>query len=103
MQHNLKLTDGLIMAEAVTMALGETIGRQQAHHHIEKQCHQALAQGLTLLEVLLDDPVVMANLTAQRLHELLEPQQYLGSARIFTQRVLQQATELTSGVHSHEG
>lgn len=103
MQHNLKLTDGLIMAEAVTMALGETIGRQQAHQHIEKQCHQALAQGLTLLEVLLDDPVVMANLTAQRLHELLEPQQYLGSARIFTQRVLQQATELTSGVHSHEG
>ena len=103
MRANLDATGGLIMAEAVTMALGETMGRQQAHHHIEKQCHQALAQGLTLLEVLLDDPVVMANLTAQRLHELLEPQQYLGSARIFTQRVLQQATELTSGVHSHEG
>ncbi|MNE82505.1 3-carboxy-cis,cis-muconate cycloisomerase [compost metagenome] len=100
MEHNLKLTHGLIMAEAVTMALGEAIGRQQAHQHIEKQCHLALAQQLTLLEVLLDDPLVMAHLSAQRLAELLDPQGYLGSARAFTQRVLEQAA--TSGANKHE-
>lgn len=102
MQHNLKLTHGLIMAEAVTMALGEVIGRQQAHQHIEKQCHQALAQRLSLLDVLLDDPVVMAHLSAQRLSELLDPQQYLGSARAFTQRVLAQASSAISGENHHE-
>lgn len=102
MQHNLKLTDGLIMAEAVTMALGEAIGRQPAHQHIEKQCHQALAQGLTLHEVLLDDPLVMAHFTAQRLNELLDPQRYLGSARHFTQQVLQRATASTSENHRNE-
>lgn len=102
MQHNLKLTHGLIMAEAVTMALGEVIGRQQAHQHIEKQCHQALTQRLSLLDVLLDDPVVMAHLSAQRLSELLDPQQYLGSARAFTQRVLAQASAAISGENHHE-
>ncbi|TFZ51223.1 3-carboxy-cis,cis-muconate cycloisomerase [Serratia proteamaculans] len=102
MEYNLKLTHGLIMAEAVTMALGEAIGRQQAHQHIEKQCHQALAQRLTLHEVLRDDPVVMAHLSAQRLAELLDPRQYLGSARTFTQRVLEQATTAISGVNHHE-
>lgn len=102
MQHNLKLTHGLIMAEAVTMALGEVIGRQQAHQHIEKQCHQALAQRLSLLDVLLDDPVVMAHLSAQRLSELLDPQQYLGSARTFTRRVLAQASAAISGENYHE-
>ncbi|CAI1634825.1 MULTISPECIES: 3-carboxy-cis,cis-muconate cycloisomerase [Serratia] len=102
MEHNLKLTHGLIMAEAVTMALGDVMGRQQAHQHIEKQCHLALAQQLTLLEVLLDDPVVMAHLSAQRLAELLDPQGYLGSARAFTLRVLEQAAAATSGANQHE-
>lgn len=102
MQHNLRLTHGVIMAEAVTMALGEVMGRQQAHQHIEKQCHYALAQRLTLLDVLLEDPVVMAHLSAQRLSELLDPQQYLGSAHAFTQQVLAQAAAAISGAHQDE-
>lgn len=97
MGYNLKLTHGLIMAEAVTMALGEAIGRQQAHQHIEKQCHLALAQRLTLSEVLLDDPLVMAHLSAQQLSNLLDPQQYLGSAQTFIRRVLEQAAAAISG------
>ncbi|NWA71304.1 3-carboxy-cis,cis-muconate cycloisomerase [Serratia proteamaculans] len=102
MEYNLKLTHGLIMAEAVTMALGEAIGRQQAHQHIEKQCHLALVQRLTLSEVLLDDPLVMAHLSAQQLSNLLDPQQYLGSAKVFTQRVLEQAAAATSGANHDE-
>ncbi|MFS7241575.1 3-carboxy-cis,cis-muconate cycloisomerase [Serratia proteamaculans] len=102
MEYNLKLTHGLIMAEAVTMALGEAIGRQQAHQHIEKQCHLALAQRLTLSEVLLDDPLVMAHLSAQQLSNLLDPQQYLGSAQTFTRRVLEQAAAAISGVNQYE-
>ncbi|MBS2693974.1 ATP-binding cassette domain-containing protein, partial [Salmonella enterica subsp. enterica serovar 1,4,[5],12:i:-] len=38
-----RLTQGLIMAESVTLALAPTLGRQQAHHHIERCCRQALA------------------------------------------------------------
>lgn len=102
MQHNLKLTGGLIMAEAVTMALGEAIGRQQAHQLIEKQCHLALAQQRTLLDVLLEDSRVMAHLTPQRLAVLLDPQHYLGSAQTFTQRVLEQASPLNAGAKRYE-
>lgn len=102
MQHNLKLTGGLIMAESVTMALGEAIGRQQAHQLIEKQCHLALAQQRTLLDVLREDSRVMAHLTPERLTALLDPQHYLGSAQTFTQRVLDQASRLTAGAKRHE-
>lgn len=102
MQHNLKLTAGLIMAEAVTMALGEAIGRQRAHQLIEKQCHLALTQQRGLLDVLLEDNQVMAHLTPQRLAVLLDPQHYLGSAQIFTQRVLEQASLLIAGATQDE-
>ncbi len=36
MQRNLECTQGLIMAEAVMMALAPHIGRLQAHHLVEE-------------------------------------------------------------------
>ncbi|CAI0803051.1 3-carboxy-cis,cis-muconate cycloisomerase [Serratia ficaria] len=102
MQHNLRLTGGLVMAEAVTMALGEAIGRLPAHQHIERQCRQALAQQRPLLAVLLEDPLARRHFTEQQLTDLLDPQRYLGSAQIFTQRVLTQASPSLPGAERHE-
>ena len=41
MRDNLDITHGLIMAEAVTLALGKSMGRLDAHHAVEAACRQA--------------------------------------------------------------
>lgn len=88
MQRNLALTHGLIMAEAVTLALAPRLGRQQAHHHMAQCCRQALAQRQSLLAVLSADPLVSSELSAQALAELLDPASALGSCQRFIDRVL---------------
>ncbi len=44
MRVNLDATGGLIMAEAVTMALAEKIGKSDAHHLIEAASKKAVAR-----------------------------------------------------------
>lgn len=55
MRANLDLTRGLIMAEAVTMALAEKIGKSDAHHLIEAASKQAVAEKKHLRDVLTGD------------------------------------------------
>src|SRR5581483_6823383 len=43
MRANLDVTHGLIMAEAVAMALGATLGKREAHHLVEAACKRAVA------------------------------------------------------------
>ncbi|OWT60582.1 3-carboxy-cis,cis-muconate cycloisomerase [Candidimonas nitroreducens] len=91
MRQNLGATQGLIMAEAVTMALGASMGRLQAHGLVEQKCRLALQQGRDLQDVLAEDQQVLAVLGPQRLAELMAPQNYLGAAGVFVDRVLQRA------------
>ncbi|VXC85824.1 3-carboxy-cis,cis-muconate cycloisomerase [Enterobacterales bacterium 8AC] len=91
MADNLALTGGLILAEAVTMALGEQMGRQNAHRHIEQACQHAQAANLPLLAVLEQDEQVLKWLDRQQLAELLDPANALGSASVFIQQVLARA------------
>ena len=53
MRVNLDATDGLIMAEAVTMALAEKIGKSDAHHLIEAASKKAVAEKKHLRDVLI--------------------------------------------------
>jgi len=91
MRSNLDRTHGLIMAEAVMMALGEAIGRLDAHHLIEAACRQALAEGRHLRAVLGDNPDVRQHLSEQDLDRLLDPGAYLGVADQCISRVLARA------------
>ena len=52
MRVNLDATDGLIMAEAVTFALAEKIGKSDAHHLIEAASKKAVAEKKHLRDVL---------------------------------------------------
>src|SRR5262249_40594597 len=49
MRHNLDLSGGLIVAEAVMMALAEHTGRQEAHHIVGKAARTALANATPLI------------------------------------------------------
>jgi 3-carboxy-cis,cis-muconate cycloisomerase len=88
MRRNLDLTGGLIVAEAVMMALAEYTGRQDAHHIVAHASRAALAKGTPLLLELEADPNVIKHLSAARLRELTDPMNYLGSALAMVDRLL---------------
>jgi len=90
MRANIDITRGLVMAEAVMMALGAKIGRLAAHEQVEEACRLALAEGRHLRDVLGEDEFIAAHLAPPQLDALFDPCGYLGSADRFVARALAQ-------------
>jgi 3-carboxy-cis,cis-muconate cycloisomerase len=88
MGHNLGLTRGLIVAEAVMMGLAPHLGRQAAHDLVYEACRQALAEDRPLYAVLRDNGAVSAAIDDERLRALTDPKNYLGSGPAMVDRVL---------------
>jgi len=88
MRANLDATGGLIMAEAVTMALAKKIGKSDAHHLIEAASKKAVADKKHLREVLISDPQIVAQLSADKITELFEPMAYQGASQALIDRLL---------------
>src|SRR6202034_2049200 len=70
MRVNLDATHGLIMAEAVTMALAEKIGKSEAHHLVEAASKKAVADKKDLRDVLTQDPKATAHLSTDQIAKL---------------------------------
>ena len=60
MQANLGLLDGLLLSEAVMLALARHIGRQRAHEVVYELCMDAVEGRRPLRQLLLEDPRVDA-------------------------------------------
>ncbi|MFJ3681188.1 3-carboxy-cis,cis-muconate cycloisomerase [Pseudomonas sp. NPDC090208] len=88
MAQNLQLTHGLVLAEAVSIALAQRIGRDAAHHLIERCCRRAVEQGVHLREVLGAEAEVTAQLSAATLDTLLDPAHYLGQSQRWVKRAV---------------
>jgi 3-carboxy-cis,cis-muconate cycloisomerase len=88
MRKNLDLTQGLIFAEAASMALGEKIGRAQAHEIVEAACARARKDKRDLRTILSADPKVGAQLSTGDLDRLFDPRNYLGAAEEYVYRVV---------------
>jgi 3-carboxy-cis,cis-muconate cycloisomerase len=88
MRRNLDVTQGMIIAEAVMMALAPALGREAAHHLVAAACHEALETGADLLEVLRAEPRASAHLSGAQLERLLDPENYTGLAGAFVDRVV---------------
>ena len=88
MRRNLDATRGLIMAEAVSLALAAKLGRQAAHELVEAACRRAVEQGKSLREVLEQDTKLAAHLSTAVLDRLFDPESYLGVAEQLVERVL---------------
>ena len=88
MLRNLDLTQGLVLAEAVSIALAQRLGRETAHHLLEQCCKRAVAEQRHLRAVLGDDPHVTAELSAAELDRLLDPAHYLGQAHTWVERAV---------------
>jgi 3-carboxy-cis,cis-muconate cycloisomerase len=85
---NLDVTHGLILGEAVMLALGDAIGRLDAHALVEHASKDALANGQTLFDVLSADARVTRHLSPPQLRTLLDPANYAGQAHAFVDAVL---------------
>jgi 3-carboxy-cis,cis-muconate cycloisomerase len=88
MRVNLDATHGLIMAEAVTFALAEKIGKSDAHHLVEAASKKAAAGKQHLRDVLTSDPQITAHLGADKIAELFEPMAYQGVSQTLIDRLL---------------
>ena len=78
MRANLELTDGLIMAEPMMLALGEFIGRQEAHDVVYDAAQAAATGGETFSDRLGHDPRVTGHLSQDQIDSLLNPTAYTG-------------------------
>jgi 3-carboxy-cis,cis-muconate cycloisomerase len=92
MLANLEMTRGLIVAEAVMMALAPLTGRQTAHDLVYAACRRAIEAGKPLFEILVDTQDVAVPLGREKLRSLTDPANYLGSASQMVDRVLQTAS-----------
>ncbi len=78
MRANLDLGNGLIMAEAVMLELGLTLGRQHAHDVVYDTAQTAALEDRPFGAVLAADPRVSAHLDAAAIAKLLDPTVYTG-------------------------
>lgn len=94
MRENLELTRGLILAEAVTVALAPGLGRLAAHQLVERACSQALGERRHLRQVLWEVMEVRTALTEDALARLFDPRHYVGLADVLVARALAAAEHL---------
>jgi 3-carboxy-cis,cis-muconate cycloisomerase len=91
MRANLDASLGLPMAEAVSVALTPAMGRFRAHDHLRQATERAKREKRHLSEVLKNDPEITKHLDPEQIDQLLDPENYLGSAQEFIRRVLGEA------------
>jgi 3-carboxy-cis,cis-muconate cycloisomerase len=97
MRRNLDATGGLVLAEAVMMALAERIGRNAAHDLVHHASDAALAGPRPLADVLAEDPAVARHLDEAELRRLLDPALYVGEAMAVVDRVVERAMRIIEG------
>lgn len=88
MRQNLDLTGGLVMAEALALALGERIGKARAHALVAELCRTAQAAARPLAAVAAADARVTPHLSAERIETICDPARALGTAQIYIDRLL---------------
>lgn len=88
MRHNLGISKGLIVAEAVMMGLAPALGRQQAHDVVYDACRTVNEKGGTLAEALSTLDVVTGHVDRAEIERLTDPANYLGQASQMVDRAV---------------
>jgi 3-carboxy-cis,cis-muconate cycloisomerase len=96
MRHNLGISKGLIVAEAVMMGLAPALGRQQAHDVVYDACRTVNEHGGTLAEALAALPVVTAHFDQAAIDRLTDPVNYLGLAPAMVDKALAASAALAA-------
>lgn len=88
MRLNIGAMRGLSLSESVSVALARKIGRTQANALVSIAARNALAEHLSLADVLKAMPEIKSHLAVEEIDALLMPERYLGSAERFIGNVL---------------
>ena len=92
MRENLERSNGMIMAEAVMIALvGKGIGRQDAHTLVRKASLEAEKDGVNLKVKLLADREFAKLMKKSELDRVMEPSNYIGGAPQIVDEVVAKA------------
>jgi 3-carboxy-cis,cis-muconate cycloisomerase len=100
MRANLDAGAGLVMAEALAMALAQRIGRPQAQKLVEAAVRQVEQGTATLQAAALQNVQICDVLTQAEIAHALDPAAYLGSASALIDRALAAYWELRATAHS---
>lgn len=95
MRANLDVTGGLVMAEALVLALAPHVGRPAAYHLVQTATRRAAA-GEDFRQVVLADAQVRVALPPEAIERALDPARYLGSTDHFIDRALTRYQALRS-------
>lgn len=90
MRSNIDLTHGLVMAEAISLALSNHLGRAAAHELVETACATAMSTDKSLFDIVQADERVNSLISKADLQKLVDPVNYLGQSEAFVDRVLTQ-------------
>jgi 3-carboxy-cis,cis-muconate cycloisomerase len=93
MRKNLDISHGLIMAEAIQMALAEKVGRLSAHDLMEIATNRAAKEKRDLFSIILKTPEIVKTLPEKQLKTLFNPIAYLGNTEEFIERALKEARQ----------
>jgi len=88
MRRNLDRSGGVVLSEAVMMALATKMGRDQAHALTLRISREALQRGVAFREAVAAHPEVRRHLTARQIAAALDYRNSLGLAGYFVDRVL---------------
>ncbi|PYQ38128.1 MAG: hypothetical protein DMF77_24910, partial [Acidobacteria bacterium] len=88
MLRNLDRSGGVVLSEAVMMALAPKIGRDRAHALVLALSREALQKGVAFQEAVAAHPDVRRHLTARQIAAALDYKNSLGLAGYFVDRVL---------------
>lgn len=94
MHANLALTHGLIMAEALTMALAPHVGREAAYRIVSRVSDRAMQTGVGLREAAPSDAQISTVLSPEQLERAFDVSGYLGSTDAFIERALERFRRL---------
>jgi 3-carboxy-cis,cis-muconate cycloisomerase len=96
MMANLECDGGLLMAESLSMALAQKLGRPEAQRLVKEACERAMAQGVSLGQAAQDDTAIRASLSVDEIGNALAPANYLGSANALIDRALESYRKVAS-------
>jgi 3-carboxy-cis,cis-muconate cycloisomerase len=93
MRANIEETKGTVFAERVVMMLNGKLDRDAAHGLLEQAARKSLGENRNLAAVLAEMPEITKHLDPEMLKRLETPEEYLGSAEAFRQRLLSSKRE----------
>lgn len=88
MAKNLDLLEGLLLSEAIMLALAAKVGRQTAHDVVYECSMRAVEEQRAFRATLAEHPTIALHLTREEIEGLLDARHYTGLAAQFVDRVV---------------